>query len=128
MAITTSRYAVWPRTPAASGDPRASERLASTPCHSGVTHATGRRKAGSWSTGKNVPENRNSGVTTKRYRMLKPPSVSCVAVNAKIGTAKAIPVRTVIGRASITHHELNDPNSAATPMKMAVAPVTCIAT
>jgi len=93
-----------------------------------VTHAIGRRKAGSWSIGKNVPENRNSGVMMKRNRMLKPPSPSWVAVNAKIGTAKAIPVRTVIGRASSTHHEPNDPNSAATPTKMAVAPVTCIAT
>jgi hypothetical protein len=85
-------------------------------------------RAGSWSMGKNTPEKRNSGVMMKRNRMLKPPSLSWVAENAKIGTAKAIPVRTVIGRASSTHHELNDPNNAATPMKMAVAPVTCMAT
>ena len=84
--------------------------------------------AGSWSIGKNTPENRNSGVMMKRNRMLKPPSLSCLAENAKTGTAKAIPVRTVIGRQSSTHHELNEPNSAATPMKMAVAPVTYIAT
>ena len=75
-----------------------------------------------------MPENRNSGVMMNRNRMLKPPSVSCLAENAKTGTANAIPVSTVIGRASTTHHELNDPNNAATPMKMAVAPVICIAT
>ena len=75
-----------------------------------------------------MPDNRNSGVMMKRNRMLKPPSLSCMAEKAKMGTAKAIPVRTVTGRANSTHHELNDPNRAATPMKMVVAPVTCIAT
>src|SRR5664279_2623560 len=105
---------------AKSGDPRASERLAWTPCHSGMTQATGRRKPGSWLNGKKTQANRNRGVMMKRHRKLKPLSVSGLAENAKIGTAKAIPVRIVTGRQSSTHHEVNEPNSAATAMKMAV--------
>ena len=45
----------------------ASDQLGSaTPWTGGVSHATGCRKPGSWSTGKNVPLNRNSGVIPKR--------------------------------------------------------------
>ena len=42
-------------------------RHSSTPCHSGETQATGCSHAGSWSTGKNVPENRNRGTMQTRH-------------------------------------------------------------
>src|SRR6185437_4074596 len=74
--------------------PSANVRLSSTPCHSGVTHAIGRTTSGSWSIGKNVPENRNRGVIPNRNIALKPWSLRCVAENATIGQAKAMPVRT----------------------------------
>ena len=57
------------RAPAASGAstlPVARPRESATPCQSGVTHASGSTRSGSCSTGKNVPEKRNSGTSTKR--------------------------------------------------------------
>ena len=59
---------------------------------------------------------------TKRKRMLKPPSLSCLAENAKIGTVKASPTRTVTGRHRSTHQDGNAPNAADTAMKIVVAP------
>ena len=46
--------------------PRLAPRASATPCHSGNSHAIQRIASGSWSIGKNVPENRNSGVIPKR--------------------------------------------------------------
>ena len=46
--------------------PSDSARASATPCHSGSSHAIHWICAGSWSIGKNVPENRNSGVIPKR--------------------------------------------------------------
>ena len=108
--------------------PVATSRQASTPCHSGVTQATGCIQPGSCSIGKKVPEKSINGVTTQRNRMLKPLSPSCRAVNAKIGVAKAIPVRIAIGRQNTAATDRNPPNSAATPMKIVVAVVRWAAT
>ena len=102
--------------------PVAASRHSSTPCHSGVTQASGCIHTGSWSIGKKVPENSISGVTTNRNRMLKPLSFSSRAARAKVGTANASPVSTAAGTASTTHHEEKAPNGAATRTKIA-APV-----
>ena len=55
-------------------------------------------RAGSCSIGKNVPENRNSGVIPKRKRSVElRSSRCCVAEKAAIGVAKASPVRIAAG-------------------------------
>ena len=75
-------------------------RLRATPWYSGVSQATTWRNVGSDSTGKNVPENRNSGVIPKRNTALNVSTLRCVAENAAIGPANASPVRTPAGIAS----------------------------
>ena len=44
--------------------PRLNARHSATPCHSGVALASARSPAGSWDSGKNVPENSISGIMT----------------------------------------------------------------
>ena len=91
--------------------------MRSTPCQSGEIQAIGWRKLGSDSIGKNVPEKRNSGVMPKRKMTLKRFGVRCVAENAAIGPAKAIPVRTATGIASTTSGEWAAPNATMTIVK-----------
>ncbi len=79
--------------------------MRSTPCQSGEIQATGCRTLGSCSIGKNVPEKRNNGMMPKRKITLNRFGVRCVAENAAIGAAKAIPVRTATGIPSTTSGE-----------------------
>src|SRR5947209_10039727 len=46
--------------------PVVAARANSTPCHNGESAAIGRKPAGSWLIGKNVPENKNNGSTPRR--------------------------------------------------------------
>src|SRR6266853_1934356 len=66
--------------------------------------------AGSWVTGKNVPENRNSGIIPKRYTTASEVSLVRVTVHA----VKARPVSTATGRAAMASGEVIAPNAAAT--------------
>ena len=74
-----------------AGRPDRPERqpaASATPCHSGVSQASGWTNAGSDSTGKNVPENRNSGVIPNRKIALNWSGVRWVAENAAIGVGE----------------------------------------
>jgi hypothetical protein len=68
MPITdrAARYPTWMAAAPASSVPRDRPRHSATPCHSGVTYATGRSQPGSWDSGKNVAENSISGIIPKR--------------------------------------------------------------
>jgi hypothetical protein len=79
-----------------------------------MSQATGSMRSGSWSIGKNVPENRKSGVITKRNRTLNALSRFCVALNAKIGHANAMPVSTAAGSASSAPVGLMAPKATMT--------------
>ena len=79
---------------------RGGPRHSSTACHSGRSLASGSTASGSCSTGKNVPENRNMGMTTTRKMVVKMRSESCAAEKAHTGAAKARPPITAAGTAS----------------------------
>ena len=81
-------------------------RVSATPWNSGVSQATTWRAGGSELTGKNVPENRNSGVIPNRKIVANWFGVFWVAENAAIGAANAIPVRTAAGTASTIERRL----------------------
>jgi hypothetical protein len=70
-------------------------------------------------TGKNVPENRNSGMITNRCSMANEVSFSRVMAQASMGAAKARAVSTQAGSAATTQAELTAPNAAITARKMA---------
>ena len=89
-------------------------RHSSTACHSGVMRASGSSQSGSWSTGKNVPENRNSGTTAMRMMIENDWSLSRPAEYAVSGAANARPPRAAAGTASTPHGEGTPPSSAAT--------------
>ena len=76
-----------------------------------MAHASGWRKRGSLSIGKNVPLNRKSGVMPNRNSMLKGWSLFCVAVKAIIGAAKAIPVSIATGMARTASGEVTAPST-----------------
>ena len=65
-----------------------------------MSQASGWSTTGSELIGKNVPENRNSGVIPKRKIAANLLGVFWVAENAAIGAANAMPVRTAAGIAS----------------------------
>ena len=69
--------------------------------------------------GKNVPENRNSGIMTNRKIMVNEVSLVRVTAHASIGVANASPVSTATGSAAIIHAERTAPNAAATARKIA---------
>ncbi len=108
--------------------PRAMARLASTPCHSGVTQARGWSQTGSCEIGKKVPEKSFIGVCPSRKRRLKPPSFSCRAENATTRVVNASPVSTATGSSQRAAHERKPPKAAATPMKITAAMLTCVTT
>ena len=69
--------------------PSISPRHRSTPCQSGVSVGErAREPSGSWETGKNVPENRNIGMITKRKIGGERGSPSVVAAKAAIGSGE----------------------------------------
>ena len=75
----TTRNATWPTTePADGAEPVVAARHSSTACHSGENHATGSQPVGERLTGKNVPENRNSGNSPMRMMTANGMSLSCV--------------------------------------------------
>ena len=80
-----------------------------------MSQASGWRIGGSASTGKNVPENRNSGVIPNRKIAANRSGVRWVAENAAIGAANASPVRTATGIASTTSGDSAAPNRTMTP-------------
>ena len=92
----------------------------STPWKSGVAQATAWTGPGS---GKNVPEKRNSGFTTKRKTAEKPTSFFWVAVKAMRHDENPIPVSTTTGIASTARGERAIPNRTRT-MKIIVATVS----
>ena len=98
--------------------PKARPRLSSTPCHSGDSQATGWIAAGRFEIGKNVPENRNSGVIPKRNTALNFSGVRWVAENAAIGAANAMPVRTAAGIPRTISGDAAAPKSAMTIVKI----------
>ena len=53
-------------------------RHSSTACHNGENHDTGSSQSGRRLTGKNVPENRNSGNSPMRMMTANGMSLSCV--------------------------------------------------
>ena len=77
-------------------------------------------------TGKNVPENRNSGVMTNRNRALNLIGVFWVAENAAIGAAKAMPVSTAAGMASTMSGDSAAPNATMTSVKTVAISVSRI--
>src|SRR4029079_3900540 len=78
------------------------------------SQAIGCRKGGRLSIGKNVPLNRNSGVTPNRKIVANRSRLRCVAVKAMIGVANARPVSTADGTASTTRADLLAPNATIT--------------
>ena len=66
-------------------------RVRATPWNSGVSQASAWSAAGSVVTGKNVPENRNSGVIPNRKIAANRLGVFCVAENAAIGVGEGHP-------------------------------------
>ncbi len=72
-----------------------------------MRNAIGCDEGGSWVIGKNVPENRNSGVITNRNRAAKLTSLRWVAANAMMGAANARPVRTAAGSIAIPRTEVH---------------------
>src|SRR6266852_2949368 len=126
LAIRTATWAIaatgsWPIVPSARA------RLSSTPCQSGDSHAIGWIIAGRFEIGKNVPENRKSGVIPKRKSALNLSGLRCVAAKAAIGVEKARPVRTADGIARRISGEAAAPNSAITIVKLAAIAVSRIA-
>ena len=82
-----------------------------------MSQAIGCRIAGSDSNGKNVPENRNSGVMPNRKIALNLSGVFCVAEKAAIGAANAIPVSTAAGMARTISGDAAAPNRTMTKVK-----------
>src|SRR6266542_5396569 len=99
-------------------DPVVAPRHSSTPCHSGERTESGRRAAGSCEIGKNVPENRNSGITPSRMINGKRASVSWLAENAVSGAANAAAHNAAAGTAAMPHGEGTAPRTAATARKI----------
>ena len=89
--------------------PSDSARVSATPWNSGVSQANAWSAAGSELIGKNVPENRKSGVIPNRKIVENLSGVFCVAEKAAIGAAKAIPVRTAAGIASTIERRFGGP-------------------
>ena len=77
----------------------------------GSTQASGRSTAGSWLSGKNVPENRNMGRVRNRMITGKPWSSSWVATHAISGAVRAMAPSTAAGMASTPHHDRTAPSS-----------------
>ena len=104
-------------------------RHSSTPCQSGVAHATGSSQSGSWETGKNVPAKRNIGISTNRFSAGNHPSSppSRLAENAAIGALNASPQSSAANGASTAHGETTAPPTAATAVKITAAEKTRIA-
>src|SRR5258705_7498827 len=98
--------------------PRDKPRVRATPWNNGVSQASAWSAAGSDVIGKNVPENRNSGVIPKRKIAANLLGVFCVAENAAIGVAKAIPVRTAAGMASTMSGDSAAPKATITIVKI----------
>ena len=98
---------MWPTAPASESVPVVAPRHSSTACHSGVTRASGSSQSGSWSTGKNVPENRNMGTTAMRMMIENDWSLSRPAEYAVSGAANARPPRAAAGTASTPHSEVH---------------------
>src|SRR5205085_6191548 len=84
-----------------------------------------RSPTGSWPTGKNVPENRNSGMTTMRMITGNWNSLSWVAVKAVIGAAKAAAHSPAAGTAAIAHGDETAPRAVAIKTK-AAAPMLAL--
>src|SRR5258705_5238442 len=98
--------------------PSDSARVNATPWNSGVNQARTWSAAGSVLIGKNVPENRKSGVIPNRKIVEKRFGVFCVAAYAAIGPANAIPVRTAAGIARTIVGDAAAPNRTMTIVKM----------
>src|SRR5918994_1993198 len=94
--------------------PRVSPRTSSTPWNNGVSHAARASASGNLLIGKNTPENRNSGVMTKRNSTLKVLEFFRVAAYAMIGAANPRPVNTAAGIASTTDGDLGMPKPSIT--------------
>src|SRR5205823_3555088 len=101
-----------------SMDPVIAPRHSSTPCHSGDSQQSRWSASGSCETGKNVPENRKSGMMPMRRTTGNRASVSCVAENAVSGAAKAVAQSAAAGMAKIPHGEITAPRIAATIRKI----------
>ena len=83
-----------------------------------MSQASAWSATGSVAIGKNVPENRKSGVMMKRKIVENRSGVFCVAANAAIGPAKAIPVRTAAGMANTISGDSAAPNTTMTIVKI----------
>src|SRR6476620_7455970 len=105
-------------TGSSTATPSDNARVNATPWNSGVNQASTWSAAGSVLIGKNVPENRNSGVIPNRKIVAKRFGVFCVAANAAIGQANAIPVRTAAGIASTMVGDSAAPNRMMTIVKI----------
>src|SRR5579859_3702897 len=70
--------------------------------------------AGSWVTGKNVPENRNSGMIPNLNSIANDVSFVHVNVYASIGAPNASPVSTAAGSAAAAQADWTAPNAAIT--------------
>ena len=69
-------------------------------------------------TGKKVPENRNSGISTNLYTTAKPLSLFRVIAHASTGAANARPVSSPAGNAKTTAGERAAPKAAITARKI----------
>ena len=83
-----------------------------------MSQATTWSAAGSELIGKNVPENRKSGVIPKRKIAANLLGVFWVAEKAAIGVANAIPVKTAAGMASTINGDSAAPNRTMTSVKI----------
>src|SRR5439155_3231845 len=99
-------------------DPVIAPRHSSTPCQRGDSQDSRCSASGSCETGKNVPENRNSGMMPIRRITGNRASVSCVAENAVSGAANAVAQSAAAGIAKIPHGEITAPRIAATIRKI----------
>ncbi len=94
--------------------PSVASRASAAPCHSGTTYATGCIHAGSCSTGKKVPENRNIGTRPSRNTRLNVVSFSACAEIANIGAAYARVTSTTASSDTTPHADGTAPSAAAT--------------